>query len=54
MVDDDELGEVGGMKIGKGNRNTRRKPAPVPFYPPQIPDDVSWVRIETLRWEAVD
>jgi hypothetical protein len=30
-------GEIGGMMIGKGNRSTRRKPAPVPFYPPQIP-----------------
>jgi hypothetical protein len=29
-------GEIGGM-IGKGNRSTRRKPAPVPLCPPQIP-----------------
>jgi hypothetical protein len=29
-------GEIGGMMIGKGNRNTRRKPAPVPLCPPQI------------------
>jgi hypothetical protein len=29
-------GEIGGM-IGKGNRSTRRKPAPVPLYPPQTP-----------------
>jgi hypothetical protein len=27
-------GEIGGM-IGKGNRSTRRKPAPVPLCPPQ-------------------
>jgi hypothetical protein len=26
-------GEIGGM-IGRGNRNTRRKPAPVPLCPP--------------------
>jgi hypothetical protein len=32
-------GEVGGMKIGRGNRNTRRKPAPAPLCPPQIPLD---------------
>jgi hypothetical protein len=32
---DDE--EFSGMKIGKGNRSTRRKPAPVPLCPPQIP-----------------
>jgi hypothetical protein len=30
-------GEFGGMKIGRGNRSTRRKPAPAPLYPPQIP-----------------
>jgi hypothetical protein len=29
-------GEIGGM-IGKGNRSTRRKPAPMPLCPPQIP-----------------
>jgi hypothetical protein len=23
--------------IGRGNRSTRRKPAPVPLYPPQTP-----------------
>jgi hypothetical protein len=27
------------MKIGKGNRSTRRKPAPAPLCPPQIPLD---------------
>jgi hypothetical protein len=32
-------GEFGGMKIGRGNRSTRRKPAPAPLYPPQIPLD---------------
>jgi hypothetical protein len=31
---DDE--EIGGM-IGRGTRNTRRKPAPVPLCPPQTP-----------------
>jgi hypothetical protein len=30
-------GEIGGMMIGRGNRSTRRKPAPVPLYPPQTP-----------------
>jgi hypothetical protein len=34
--DDDECGAVGGM-IGKGNRSTRRKPAPVQLHPPQMP-----------------
>jgi hypothetical protein len=32
-------GEFGGRKIGKGNRSTRRKPAPEPLCPPQIPLD---------------
>jgi hypothetical protein len=34
---DDECGAVGGMRIGRRNRSTRRKPAPVPLSPPQIP-----------------
>jgi hypothetical protein len=38
--DDDECGAVGGMRIGKGNRSTWRKPAPVPLCPPQIPNDL--------------
>jgi hypothetical protein len=29
-------GEIGGM-IGRGNRSTRRKPAPMQLYPPQTP-----------------
>jgi hypothetical protein len=29
-------GEIGGM-IGRVNRSTRRKPAPVPLCPPQTP-----------------
>jgi hypothetical protein len=33
-------GEIGGMMIGKGNRSTRRKPAPVPLCPPQTPHAV--------------
>jgi hypothetical protein len=33
---DYDNGEIGGM-IGRGNRSTRRKPAPVPRCPPQTP-----------------
>jgi hypothetical protein len=33
-----EDGEFGGMN-GRGNRSTRRKPAPTPLCPPQIPLD---------------
>jgi hypothetical protein len=34
---DDDDDEVGMNGFGKGNRSTRRKPAPTPLYPPQIP-----------------
>jgi hypothetical protein len=37
MIDDDDCGAIGGMRIGRGNRSTRRKPAPAPLCPPQIP-----------------
>jgi hypothetical protein len=44
MIDDDDYGAVGGMRIGKGNRSARRKPAPAPLFPPQIPHDLTWDR----------
>jgi hypothetical protein len=37
--DDDDCGEIGGMRIRMGDRSTWRKPAPVPICPPQIPHD---------------
>jgi hypothetical protein len=39
---DYDVGEIGGV-IGGGNRSTRRKPAPVPFCPPQTPH-AAWMR----------
>jgi hypothetical protein len=39
MIGDGDRGEIGGMKIGRGNRSTRRKPDPAPLCPPQIPHD---------------
>jgi hypothetical protein len=33
IIDDDDYGAVGGMRIGRGNRSTRRKSAPVPLCP---------------------
>jgi hypothetical protein len=39
MIDDD-YGAVGGMRIGRGNRSTRRRPAPVSLCPPQISHDL--------------
>jgi hypothetical protein len=41
---DDECGAVGGMRIDRGNRSTRRKPALMPLCPPQIPHDLTWAR----------
>jgi hypothetical protein len=32
------------MRIGRGNRSTRGKPAPVPLCPPQIPHALTWAR----------
>jgi hypothetical protein len=39
MIDDGDCGAIGGMKIDRGNRSTRRKHAPAPLCPPQIPHD---------------
>jgi hypothetical protein len=44
--DGDEYAAVGGM-IGRGIRNTRRKPAPVPLCPPQIPYELTRARTRT-------
>jgi hypothetical protein len=41
IIDDDDYGAVGGMRVGRVNRSTRRKPAPVPHCPPQIPHDLT-------------
>jgi hypothetical protein len=40
-----DRGAIVGMKIGRGNRSTRRKPAPVPLCPPQIPHYLTRARI---------
>jgi hypothetical protein len=31
MIDDGDCGAIGGMKIGRGNQSTRRKPNPCHF-----------------------
>jgi hypothetical protein len=41
---DCEDGELGGMKNGRENRSTRRKPAPTLLCPPQIPHDQTRAR----------
>jgi hypothetical protein len=32
MIDDGDYGAVGGMKIGRGNRSTLRKPSPAALF----------------------
>jgi hypothetical protein len=49
MIDEDDCGAVGGMKIGRGNRSTQRKPAPAPLCPPQIPHDQTRARTPVRR-----
>jgi hypothetical protein len=39
MIGDGDCGSIVGMKIGRGNRSTRRKPAPAPLCPTQAPYD---------------
>jgi hypothetical protein len=34
MIHEGDCGAIGGMKIGRGNRSTRRKPAPALLCPP--------------------
>jgi hypothetical protein len=40
---DDDCGAIAGM-LGKGNGSTRKKPAPVPLCPPQIPQGLNRAR----------
>jgi hypothetical protein len=44
MIDEGDCGAIGGMKIGRGNRSTRRKPAPASLCPPQMPHDQTRAR----------
>jgi hypothetical protein len=39
-----EYGAFGGMRIGRGDRSIRRKPASVTLCLPQIPNDLTWDR----------
>jgi hypothetical protein len=52
---DCEDGEVGGMNgFDRRNRNTRRKPAPTPLCPPQIPLARPGRELGPPQWEASD
>jgi hypothetical protein len=48
-IDEGDCGAIGEMKIGRGNRSTRRKPAPAPLCPPQIPHDQTRARTPDRR-----
>jgi hypothetical protein len=47
-------GEIGGMMIGKGNRSTWRKPAPVPLCPPQTLHALPGHEPRPPQWEVSD
>jgi hypothetical protein len=47
-------GEFGGTMIGRGNRNTQRKPATVSLCPPQIPHALPGHEPGLPQWEASD
>jgi hypothetical protein len=49
---DCEDGEYGRMKVGRENLNTRRKPAPAPLCPPQIPLDQTRARTRVAALES--
>jgi hypothetical protein len=49
MIDDGDCGEFGGLKIGRINRSTQRKPAPAPHCSPQIPHDQTRARTPDRR-----
>jgi hypothetical protein len=52
MIDEDDCRAIGGMKIGRGNRSTWRKPAPAPLCPPQIPHDQTRARTRAAAVES--
>jgi hypothetical protein len=54
MIDEGDYGEIGGMKSGRGNRSTRRKPAPAPLCPPQSHMTRPGLEPGPPRWEASD
>jgi hypothetical protein len=47
-------GEIGGMKIGRGNRSTRRKPAPAHFVHHRCHLTRPGIEPGPPRWEASD
>jgi hypothetical protein len=60
IINDKTISEceaVGGMRTGKGNQSTQRKPAPVQLCPLQFPQDLTWDWTWTVvvgQWAAPD
>jgi hypothetical protein len=52
MIHDGDCGAIGGIKIGRGNRSTRRKSVPAPLRPPQIPHDETRARTRPTAVES--
>jgi hypothetical protein len=52
MIDEGDCGAIGGMKTGRGNRSTRRNPAPAPLCPPQLPHDQTRARTRAAALES--
>jgi hypothetical protein len=48
MTDDGDCEAIGGMKIGRENRSSRRKPALVQLCPPKIPHDLTPAATELI------
>jgi hypothetical protein len=49
MLDDDECGVVGGMRIGRGTEVLREN---LPLCPPQIPHGLTWPRNQATVVES--
>jgi hypothetical protein len=47
MIGEGDSGQIGGIRIGRGNRNTLRKTALAPLCPPQIPHDYTQIGTRT-------
>jgi hypothetical protein len=54
MIDDGDYGEIVGMKIGRENRSTRRKPAPPPIVHHKSHMTRPGLEPGPPRWEASD
>jgi hypothetical protein len=54
MMDSGDCGAIGGIKIGRENRSTRREPNRTPLCPLEIPHGQIWDRTLAATVEASD